>query len=253
MSAISSSAARARAAPRPPTTIQPELELGEPARLRQAAQAEGGPGVRHLRRDGDGRDPRGIGRSRRRRQRGITGEHLVRDDRQLRGAGDVGQARQLVPLQERPGRVVRVHDHQGARPRPLGARVGERLGDAGEVDVPDTVVGQAVGDRRDAFEAGQILEQRIARLGDQHRVPGIAAKLEQERRTIRSSSPSARRRPDRRPRPRARTPPPPRRARWVAPGAPARTSTRRRAPALSAAPHLGTATRRGWDSTRSSR
>ena len=63
---------------------------------------------------------------------------------------------------------------------PARRAAGDRLGHAAEVDVPDTIERQPVADRDDPFETRQVLEQRVARLGNQHGVSGVAAELEQE-------------------------------------------------------------------------
>ena len=50
-----------------------------------------------------------------------------------------------------------------------------------EVDVPVAVVGQAITHRPNPFQSRQVVEERIARLWDQHGVARIAEQLEQQR------------------------------------------------------------------------
>jgi hypothetical protein len=46
------------------------------------------------------------------------------------------------------------------------------------VDVPFAIVGEAIGDKRHAFEAGEQLEEWIARRGDEHFVAGVGVAKE---------------------------------------------------------------------------
>jgi hypothetical protein len=82
---------------------------------------------------------------------------------------------ELLLGDERPGRVVRRYEQQRASTR------ADRALDAGQVDRPGAVVLQVVGNRGHEIEPCQVLEQRIARLGDEHFVAGAREQLEQQR------------------------------------------------------------------------
>jgi hypothetical protein len=88
--------------------------------------------------------------------------------------GQRGEACQGLLAQERAGGVVGVDDDDGA-----GA--GQRGLDAGEVHLPVAGVAKLVAPHAQRLEAGQVLEEGIAGLGDQHRVARIAEQLEEVR------------------------------------------------------------------------
>ena len=79
---------------------------------------------------------------------------------------------EFAPMDEVPGRIIRIHQHEGARPR------GNRLFQSVKIEIPAVVVEQAVVPHGHGFERGQIFEQWIRRPGHQNFVAGVAQQLE---------------------------------------------------------------------------
>ena len=147
------------------TAIQPSFSCGRPQDFDRPPSEN--VSARCRRRPGS--PARGIGAPRE------VGEHLVGDDRHVAGRAQLLQVARLVLLQERSGGVVGVHHHDGAR------ALGHLRRQAAGAQVPLAVVGKRVGPMHHVFEAGEKVEERIARARHQHLVAGIAQCLEQER------------------------------------------------------------------------
>ena len=175
VSATSSSPASVASVSGPPTTIQPSFRCGRPhdfdspPRLKtRAAAANAGASAAGETRVGSG--PSGYGAN-------TSSATIASSPRAAMSASAIG----LVALDEPAGRVVGTRDDDGTRPRAAAARLTERLLDAREVEAPDAVERQPVGDRNSTLEANEVVVKRVARFGDQHRVARIAQQLEQER------------------------------------------------------------------------
>ena len=141
-----------------------ELHLRQPGRFRQAAERERQRGLVAADRDRVLRAARADSRRRLRRR---SARSLAR--------ARVGEPDEVVAAQHRSRRIVRADDEDGADVRR------QRVVETRAVDRPRVVFEQTIRTQRHGFESGQQLEQRVARLRDEHRVTGIAEQLEQQR------------------------------------------------------------------------
>ena len=114
-----------------------------------------------------------------RRRRGavdpVIGEHFIANQRNISGRGDLAQQREIIAVQERPGRIVRRH-HQD-RAHAIAHRAPHRV----DVDAPRAVIFEPVRNGVNRLEPRQVLEQRIAWMRHQDLIAGIAQQLEQQR------------------------------------------------------------------------
>ncbi|MGC4122380.1 MAG: hypothetical protein QM765_48925 [Myxococcales bacterium] len=147
----------------PQATSQPILELGRRSDLRSAAEGEG----ERLVLNEHARGAPG------RRLEPEVGEDLVAQQGEAAFRAQAGQERELFALQVRAGGVVRAHGDQRARPRP------HRLPERFAVQVPLAVVAERIASGDGGLQRGEVAEERIAGLGDQHLVTGVAQELEE--------------------------------------------------------------------------
>ena len=107
----------------------------------------------------------------------IITEDLVDNHRQLVLLTDQVELLQLITLDERTGRIVGRDDDD--RPDVTGDGIGYRL----EIDAPAKVViiAKLIGDEPDSLKSRQEVEERVAWLGDENRLPLIGKQFEEPR------------------------------------------------------------------------
>ena len=142
-----------------------QLHLRQPRRLGQPTEAEQETGRRRER-----------GRLHYRIAKRIIDEHLVDNQRGVPLGTATGQQRGIGGRQTRSGRIVRRNRQDGAGP------VGPLTIDLVRGNGPFAVILERVAALLDAVEAGEVIEQRIARHRGQHVRPcRIAQELEEQR------------------------------------------------------------------------
>ena len=142
-----------------------QLGLRQRDRLRESAECEaedvGSPEEQAARRDG--------------RRQLVIGKHFVRDDGGIVFPAERGDRFEFGRVDELARWIVGAHEQHGAR---SGA---ECPLDAPDVDGPGCVVLELVRNGHHRIEARQVIEQRIARMRNQHLVAGSAQQFEQQR------------------------------------------------------------------------